>query len=632
MLVGYHPPPLPAHMPPDPARRQRTLAAAAIVVAALAVYANTLGHGFVLDDGPEVVDNAFIRSLSDLPRALTSPSWEGAGETNPPQYRPLTTATFSLNYAFFGLEPMSYHLVNVLLHAGTSVLVLALALQLGMPLSAALLAGLLFATLPVHVEAVANIAGRKDLLVALLCLATVLLHTVAMRRGGAATFLAPLALAAALFSKEVGISCLGLVAARDLVFGRKEWRLAWTRGLALFAAYAVLAGLYLWARWSAVGSLVFPGIGFEENPLAYASTRVRILTAIAVLGRGVSLLLFPRSLSPDYSYRAIPAVGSVLDPWFLLSLAGGLAVLTVAVRGRRRSPVTLFAALWYALSIFPASNLVVPIGTIFGERLLYLPSVGFCLALGGLLGTLAATRAAAVAYAASTGILVAFSAQTFMYARVWSDPAALFSSAVRTQPQSSRAHRMLGGEFMEEGRPAEAAAEFRRALEILDDPSVPNSQRSRPRLELGVACEQIGRLGESEALYLAVISEDPKDADALWRLGVVRWRQGRVPEAEALWQEAITTDPHHARAMSDLGIAYLVAGNSAGAKDMWLRAASADPTLASVWYRLGDLYEQEGDVGRARAAWTEFLNRAHERYPDLRAAAARKLGLLSAPR
>ena len=619
-------------MSPDLARRKRTLAAAAIVVTALAVYANTLGHGFVLDDGPEVVDNMFIRSLSDLPRVLTSPSWAGAGETNPPQYRPLTTATFSLNYVFFGLEPMSYHLVNVLLHAGASVLVFALALQLGMPFSAAVLAGLLFATLPVHVEAVANVAGRKDLLVALLSLATVLLHTVAMRRGGAATFLAPLALAAALFSKEAGISCLGLLAARDFVLGREDWRLARARGLGLFAAYAVLTGLYLWARWSAVGSLVFPGIGFEENPLAYASTGVRILTAIAVLGRGASLLLFPRYLSPDYSYRAIPAVGSALDPWFLLSLAGGLAILAVAVRGRRRSPAILFAVLWYGISILPASNLVVPIGTIFGERLLYLPSVGFCLALGGALASLAATRAAGLVYAASIGILVAFAAQTFTYARVWSDPAALFSSAVRTQPRSSRAHRMLGGELMEEGRPSEAAAEFRRAIEILDDPSVPSVLRSRPRLELGVACEQIGRLEESEALYLAVIREDPKDADALWRLGVVRWRQGRVPEAESLWQRAITTDPHHARAMSDLGIAYLAAGNSTGAKAMWLRAAAADPTLASVWYRLGDLYEREGDIGRARAAWTEFLNRAHEKYPDLRAAAAGKLGLSSAPR
>jgi len=613
-------------------RHSRTLAAAAVFALAVAVYANTLGHGFVLDDRAEVVDNAFLRSLPGLGRAFVTPSWEGAGHASPPQYRPLTTATFWVNYALGGLSPGGYHVVNVILHATASTLVLALALELGGSLAAAALAGLCFAVLPVHVEAVANVAGRKDVLATLFLLVAVLAHGAAMRRSGLARVAAPLALLAALFSKETGLVGVGLLAARDLVFGRDDWRRSPTRGISLFAAYLLATGAYLWARWAAVGSLGFPGIGWMDNPIAGAPPGVRIFTAVAVLGRGLSLLAFPLHLSPDYSYAAIPAVTDATDPRFFVPFAAMTGIGVLAVVARRRWPLGLFAVLWYAISAFPTSNLLVPIGTIFGERLLYLPSVGFCLAVGSGAARLLASRARAVGYAAVGIVVASFSARTWAYASEWANPTALFSYAARAQPRSSRAHRMLGGLLMENGSPAAAAAEFRRAVEILDDPAVPRSELSRPRLELGVALEALDRLDESEALYVALLRDDPRSADALWRLGVVRWRRGRSSDAVGLWREAVAADPGHAPALADLGIAYLAAGDASGAKVAWLRAAAADPGLASVWYRLGGLYEREGNLEGARTAWQEFLRRAHDRYPELRAEVAAKLGTSAAPR
>ncbi len=609
---------------------RRTLAAAsAAALVAAAAYAPTIGHGFVFDDGPEVVDNDLIRSLGNLPRIFATSAWTGAGEENP-IYRPLTTATFALDYAARGLAPAGYHLANVLLHALASALVAVLALRLGLPLAAAAFAGVLFGVHPVHVEAVANVAGRKDVLATLFALSAVLAHGRARRLGGAWLVAAPAALAAAMLSKETGAAALGLVAARDLLFDREAWRGERRRALALYATYATVLGLYLLARRAAVGSVGVPldHIPFTENPLVHATWPVRVATAIAVLGRGVGLLVLPLHLSPDYSYAAIPPLATAADPWLLLGLAAIAGSIAVAILVRRSWPVGPFAVAWYGLAILPGSNLLFPVGTVFGERLLYLPSVGFCLAAGALAGWAlepAAGRRAVRSAArwALASVAVALAARTLAYERHWSDELALFTEGVRAQPASSKMRQCLGGALMERDRAAEAVPHFERQIEILR--GTPASL-SRPRLELGVAYERLGRLEEAAATYGEILREEPRSADALWRLGVVRWAQGRRGDAVASWLEAVAADPSHARALSDLGIARLAEGDRAGARAYWLLATRADPRLASVWYRLGNLSEREGDLATARAAWAEFLRRDHGKSPREEAEVRRKLG------
>lgn len=605
-------------------RRSKLLAAILVALTAAAVYAHTLGHDFVFDDGPEVVDNDLIRSLANVPRMFTTGAWEGSGEKNP-IYRPLTTATYALNFAAGGLSPAGYHAANVLLHALAAALVLALALRLGMPFAGAVLAGLLFAVHPVQVEVVANVAGRKDALATAFAIAAVLAHAAARERGGAALAAAPLAMAAAMFSKETGVTAVGLVAAYDLLFRRSSWRAERRRAAALYAIYAVEAGVYLLARRAAVGGVGVPldAIPWNENPIAHAPGLVRILTAVGVVARGAALLVAPLRLSPDYSYAAIREVTSPWDPWFLAGAALIAAAVAVGIATRRRSPLGAFAVLWYACTLFPGSNLLFPVGTIFGERLLYLPSVGFCLAAGGVVAALATTRAASGARWASAALVVLLAARTVAYAGVWADELSLFSEGVRVQPLSSKMRQSLGGALMERGRVAEAAEEFRRELAILS--GTPTST-SRARLELGVAYEQLGALDEAARVYGEILRQDPRYSDALWRLGVVRWAQGRRADAVETWRETVSVDPGHARALSDLGIAYSLQGDPAAAKEFWLRATRADPRLASAWLRLGNLYEREGDLDQARAAWREFLRHAHQKYPREQAEVESKLG------
>jgi tetratricopeptide (TPR) repeat protein len=604
-------------------RRPAALAALAVAVAASAPFAGTLRHGFALDDATEVVQNERIRSLDAVPEIFAEGAWAGAGAGGgAPIYRPLTTLTYALDHAVGGLSPAGYHATNVLLHVVVSLLVLALSLRLGLPLAAAAAGAVLFAVHPVHVEVVANVAGRKDSLATAFALLAVLGHARALAKPARRwSVLPPLAFAAALLSKESGVAALGGIVAWDLLLGRDGWKARRGRALLLYVAYAVTLGLYLGARWRAVGSLGIPvaTIPFVENPLPHLPLGPRLLTAVAVLGRGLALLAFPATLSPDYSYDAIPAVVTPLDPRFAASAAALAALAWVAVRAWRRRPVLTLAVLWYAAAVFPASNLLVPVGTVFGERLLYLPSVALCLAVGAIAAWIVAhprpaPRRAAVALGLSVAAVLAW--RTVAYAAVWSDEVSLFSEAVRAVPASTKAHRLLGAALMEAGRVPEGL----RALEagargLAGVPDAP----AEPFVELGVAYERAGRLPDAESVYEGLLRRRPAHADALWRLGVVRWAQGRRAEAEGLWERTLAAAPAHAQAMTDLGIARYQRGDAAGAEALWLRAAAVDPRSAGPWLSLGTLYEERGEWARARDAWRAFLDRAHYGvYPGAR--------------
>ncbi len=615
-----------------PSSKRTATAAALVATLAIAAYSGTLVHGFALDDGPEVVDNAHVRSLASVVTVFTASSWAGAGDASVPMYRPLTTLSYSLNYALGGLDPFGFHLANVLLHAVVCVLVLLLGIHVGMGLPAASAAAALFAVMPVHVEAVANVAGRKDLLVAAFSIGALLAHSRAVRRGGLAVALAPLLVAGALLSKEAGLILVGLLAAHDLIFAREEWRAHRQRTLGLFSGYVAITLLFVLARHAVLDTLVFPRIPFDENPVADAPGWVRVMTAVAVLGRGLALLVLPARLSADYSFAAIPPVTSPLDPYFLGSAAAILALAALAWRHRESFPLGLFAFLWYGISIFPASNLAVPIGTIFGERLLYVPSVAFALVAGAGVGRLLATRVRGAALAAVTVVIGLYGLRTWNYSRAWANDLTVFTAAAAAQPDSAKAQRMLGGALVEAGRPGEAVAAFRRAEAIVRRPGTPQDRLAPALVEQGVALEKLGLTADARRLYEEVLLAHPGHSDARWRLGVVEWMQGDRAAAVSSWQRTVATDPGHARAWNDLGIAASLAGDLDGARLAWERATVADPNLASAWYRLGHVLELQGDTDGARRAWSRFLDTAHERFPEMRDEIARKLGTSSAPR
>lgn len=597
-----------------------------VASAAVVLYLHTVAFGWVYDDQLEIVHNAFVHSLEYLPRFFSTTVWAGSGmETY--LYRPLALVTYALNYQVSALQPWSYHLVNVLLHGGISVLVFRLGIAWGLPAAAAGLGGVLFAAHPVHVEVVAAVFGRKDLLATLFTLAMVLGHARARARGGWSMALPPAAYAAALLSKEVGVVGLLLVAAHDLILERDARRLLQSgRTAGLYTAYLGILLAYLLVRAQVAGTGGVPETSFFDNPLVEADPFSRIATALVVVGKGLALLAFPLTLSPDYSYNAIPLVESAWDIRFAgtIALLGAVTVLGVQTWRRRpgaaleaqegswRSTALLLGLAWYGIAVLPTSNLLVTTGTIFGERLLYLPSVAFCLLVGAALHGLRRRPwpgAVPVGGLVAVLVLVTLSAQALRYSRAWEGDLALFRWASESVPSSTKAHHKLGEELLREGHLGDAVRSLGRALEV-----APGNEFAS--VTLGLAMREIGEryLPPPEGRGEEV--SPPGDPDVLYALGQLRRDRGDLTGAEGYWEEAVRADPTHAESLADLALVRLLASDTATALDYLHRAVAEKPSLAGAWYNLGRILAARGAADEARQALVRFLATAGPRYPQ----------------
>jgi tetratricopeptide (TPR) repeat protein len=579
-----------------------------VALVAVGLYARTLAFGWTFDDQMEVVRNTFVHSWDHLGRILTTTVWTGSGmETY--LYRPLPLLTYVLNHAVSGLEAWSYHLVNILLHAGVSVLVFRLGRLWRLPVLAAGIGALAFAVHPLHVEVVANVAGRKDLLAAGFVQGMVLSHRTAVSRGGWRLAVPPALFGLAMLSKEVGIMGLALVLAQDLFLEtdrRRFFDRARVMGL-YFGYLAALAAFFL-LRVRVTGVLGVPDTFLFDNPLVDASGPVRVATSLMVLAMGWRLHVLPAPLSPDYSFNAIPVVDSAVDPRFLAALAALALVAWLATRPPARATLAPMALAWYLLAVLPASSLVVPVGTIFGERLLYLPSVAVCLVAGAGVLWLVRRRSGAATVGASLAVAL-LSAQTLRYVGAWRDDVTLFGWAVTSVPESTKAHHKLGEELLRTGDLGGALRSLNQAVRI-----APDNQFAIATLNQAVreVAEQYGS-AVSAADPASPISEDP---DILHVLGQMGRARGELEEAMGHWEAALRADASHAPTLGDLGAARLERADTMGAIELLRRAVQEDPSQAAAWFNLARVHLSRGSAREAERALGRFISAAGDRYPD----------------
>jgi len=487
---------------------------------ALLCYANSLGNGFAYDDLPIVQENRRIRSLVNLPAIWLTNWWQPSSDadaikqdpTRDRLYRPLTLQTFALNYAVHGVSPFGYHLVNVLLHGAVCVLVWRFVRRVLGDDAVALLASMLFAVHPVHVEAVAGIVGRAETLAALFLLTGLLvLAPSATRPGAGRALIAAVAFLAALLSKETAICFVpvALLVLHTLYRAdRPSWR--WWAGHA--AALLLPLLVYFPLRYAALEQhLVRDPITWSlQNPLHEAEPQQRAQGALTILGHYTRLMLFPLKLSCDYGYRIIDphAPWDAMTFLGLATAAGMLAALWGYLRppGRWRQVAGLTAMLLASYALI--SNAVILIGVSLAERLIYWPSlfVLAAIALGAVevWRRLAASMRPAVAglrwlsAAGAVAALGALSLRTYARTGDWHDNVRLFEADVATYPEGSRlltflaSVRIKQADELEEERQREAlltdaGALLDRALHVT--PRSPEALRYR-----GLVYQRLGQL------------------------------------------------------------------------------------------------------------------------------------------
>ena len=539
---------------------------AAVALAALALtfvaYGPALDAEFVSDDRNAIIENEWVVGPPNPAGIFGNFSWWGQGRSD--LYRPLPTLTFLWNRLAGGLEPSGFRIVNYAWHAACATLLFALARMLALRREVAAVGAALFVLLPIHSEAVIWLVGRAELgaatgvlVAAMLCLR--------YRRGGSFALLPAAALATTLgtLCKENAATAVAI----PLVFAATDFfRLgpASTDGPAgrttiardLTASAALLAGVAVYAllRLSAEGPAPnLAGLSMLDNPLIELPLGNRLLGAVAVLGRYLSLTFWPSSLSVDYSYDALGIGRGFVANFDTLVAVVFVAAAFAAVRfGPWRRDVVAIGLLLAAATFSIVSNTAFVIGTILGERLFYLPTAGLALAIAALVEpALAGTRRQRSAVLAACAI-VAVAAIGVDRARAaeWRTPVSLFEATVRAVPRSARAHMELATAYGTAGRIADAKTHFEKSLAIMPDYSAAS-------YNLGNMLARSGELDAAAAAYRRALETSPKFMRAWHNLSLTERMRGRNAERLEAVRQAATLAPGDTKIAHELGEALL---------------------------------------------------------------------------
>ena len=522
--------------------------------------------GWVLDDQPAVLDNPLAHWPPDPLPLLQSP-WFGPAPRWASQgvSRPLATLTFAVEDGV-GAPVALRHMLSVALAALAAALLAALVVRLGalwrVPAASRMVAGgaagLAFALLPAHAEAVMAISNRPESLAA--CLVLLAAHALLQRESGA--WAAFVALLLALLAKESAIAALApLVLLAAMVPGRSK-RESTALAAGLLAVCVVWAGL----RFAYVAT---PEIAAEDNPLWGADTATRVQAGVWLVWHATQRLVSPSLLAPDYSFDALPLLAPPA-----LELALGAAISLVALGTMGVAIAGLVSAGWgevgrsaevsptrasLGLSLLttaafwaPVSQLVVPASLVTADRLLFLPSLGLCALLGAALGGVwspveqtwrlrrsgaAAARAvehqprqitlALLLTAACALALALAAAATQEVATDWQSEDTLFVRGAQLQPRSVKMRYNLGRLLLERGAADAALGQLRAALAIAPDDRAVLVLSLQASTQSG-ACE-VGQTlardlwagGQEDAARIAILDDGVrcKRFDAAWQAG-----------------------------------------------------------------------------------------------------------------
>lgn len=527
------------------------------------VHARSIDAGFVYDDFPYIVENGDVHGgISRLARLMTSSFPSAAPERA--LYRPLTAATLLLDAGNGPLEPRRFHVTNLVL-AGLFVLAAHAALRRLVSIEAAGAAALLLATTPIHVEAIAWITGRSELLASIFACAAIAAALDASRSSRAVPpLLAALFAFAAVLSKENGAIVLPLTfvllatSATSNGWRRKETARALGPVFLGVGAALVLRASILGRFAPEVGERAIEGGLLARLPLFFAAT-----------GEHLRLLVLPWPLSIDRMPNAPRSFGegSVIAGVIVLAAAG---VLALGIAKWRRELLGL--ALWPAVALLPVMHFV-PIGETVAERFLVLPSVGAAGLAGSLL--MSPRRGHAVSFLLAA-LVVGGAGGSLARVEDWRSERRLWERATRAEPRSSAAWAALGDARLRAGEPPAAAiSDYRRALALAPGTTV-------ARLNLARALETSGAANEALAEAREAVRLDSDHPVALNHLGARLAREGHRDEARALFQRALAAAPGYGAALRNAAYLAFEEGDSAAAHALLRHARTADPNLPGL--------------------------------------------------
>ncbi len=529
-----------------PTKREIRFFCGAIAFLLLLIYGHSLWNDFVFwDDTSLIFDNPISHgpSVHHIIQAFTT--------YDPDLYVPLTFVSFQVNYLFGGLSPFLYHLTNLLLHMGSSILVAWIVLQLTEKKFVAVVTALLFALHPINVEAVAWASARKDVLSSFFFLASLGSY---LRWRESRTFnwyrTSLLGFLFGLLSKASILPLPFILLLCDWYRDRHIKRRDVLMVLPFFAL-----------------SLIFGIVALFGKIGGTRSLWVKILLGMRATMLSLHHLLWPSGLSLIYPFDGST---SLTNPDLLMPMIVVLVITGIALIFRKKWPVLLFGWIWFLLLLAP-SFLTVEKGQdlvselfLTSDRYIYLAAIGIGLIFASVFNSLSRSyqRPAQILLLA---LLLSLSLLSFLRSLVWQNTETLLRDALLQNPESAIAHNNLGVYYDSLGQTDAALVEYQAA------------------------------------------AKNGGTGDAWFNLGVALMHSKQSVEAIDAFTHAVALRPDYVLAQLNLGALLTDAGDTKGAVDHLLKAQALDPRNVTIYLNLGIALEKGNDVTDAIRAYERAL-------------------------
>ena len=550
----------------------------------LAVFWQVQNHAFIhLDDTEYVTDNIHVRTglrWNNITWAFTS--------THAANWHPLTWLSHMLDCELFGLNPKGHHLTSLLFHLVNSLVLFVLLKRMtGTSWRSGFVAAL-FAIHPLHVESVAWVAERKDVLSTFFLFLALLSYIWYVERPRFYRYLSIiLSFALGLMAKPMLVTLPFLLllldfwplerfklgpsgnnqtaAHRPPINAKKPWRQA----LALLMEKIPL--FVLAAASSLVTFMVQKSAG-SVGSLEIYPFKLRLANALLSYVRYIIKMIWPQNLAVFY-----PHPGQGLPMW-QAALAGLMlvAISTAVIRAGRRYPYLPVGWLWYVGTLVPVIGLVQVGAQAMADRYTYVPLIGlFVMISWGVVDWMGSWRYAKPALTgAAASLLGALMVCTFLQVRYWENSLTLFEHTLRVTNNNSQIHNNLANVLTQKGMLQEAIPHYTKALEI-----------------------------------------NPNNADAHTNLGVALAHQGKLEDAIKHYSEALRLKPTSPELHNNLGVALFRRGHIPGAIDHYLTAVQLKPDYAEAYNNLGNALAQQEELVEAEAFYAKAL-KIRADYPE----------------
>lgn len=604
---------------------------------AFLLYGNTLHHDYTLDDPLVITENMYTtQGIAGIKDIWTHDSFFGYFKTESKaqlvaggRYRPFTHTLFAIGWQFFGKNPLWGHFFNIFWYALTSLVLYQVLLIIfkgnRKKYAIAALTALLFTVHPLHSEAVANIKGLDEIMTLLLSLGAVWFSLRAFdepSQSVKSNMIAALFFFFALTAKENAIMFIFLVPLLFYFF--REARTSQIFHQSIFfivpaILFVLIRGAIIgWKFQTTQGELMNnPFIVWDGSKYLLLGFAEKLATVIFTLGKYLILLFAPLQLTHDYYPRQIAIMGfGDWQVWLSLLAYAALGVLSFKFL-KTRNPLG-FAILFYGITLAIVSNLFFPIGTNMGERFVFMPSVGFCLALVLFGLQLSGEKFRTPALGLFVVVCCLFSYKTISRNNAWKDNFTLFKTDINVSQNSAKLRNALGGELIAQAQKtkdvATQAAMFDEAIGHLEKAIEIHPKYQNAYLLLGnaynykrnfeKAIEQYNKCLEIEpgyedalhnlaityryyGIYFLQEKQDianavrcleemyrlqPNDIESIRMMGKAAGLKGDHQKALEYFNAVITKNPKDAEAYNDLSIAYGLLKNPEKAAEMKQKA------------------------------------------------------------